>query len=164
MTKIKTAKIFATLSILTALPMVAAAQVSPFVSAQVDAAARPCLDLASASAGLPEAQARAVATAALGPCYEALQALDAFEKANGPGMSAEELNYFYYTGGNVIFITAASEAMKNNGQLNSAICGQVIAGEAAWGNVKVPLGTEVDIAMRTNTLRAMLLPACQQMQ
>ena len=160
----KTTKALVTLSVLAALPFTGAAQVSPFVNAQVDAAARPCLDLAGASAGLPEAQAKAVATAALGPCYEALKTLDAFEKANGAGMSTEELNYFYFVGGNVIFITAASEVMKNNGQLNAAICNQVVAAESAWGNVKVPLGSQVDIQMRTNTLRAMLLPSCQQAQ
>jgi hypothetical protein len=87
--------------------------------------------------------------------------LDAFEKANGAGMSPDELNYFYFTGGNVIFITAASETMKNNGRLNGAICQQVLAAESAWGNVKVPLGGDVDIQMRTNRLRAMLLPSCQ---
>ena len=160
----KISNVLVTLSVLAALPFTAAAQVSPFVSAQVDDAARPCLDLAGASAGLPEAQAKAVATAALGPCYDALRALDAFEKANSGGLSAEELNYLYYVGGNVIFITAGSEVMKNNGQLNAAICNQVIAAESAWGNVKVPLGSQIDVQMRTNTLRAMLLPSCQRAQ
>jgi len=164
MITMKTAKIVATLSLLTALPFTAVAQVSPFVSAQVDAAAKPCSDLAGASAGLPEAQAKAVATAALGPCYEALKSLDSFEQANGAGMSADELNYFYYVGGNVIWMTAASEVIKNNGQLNEAICGQVNAAESAWGNVEVPLGSQIDIKMRTDTLRAMLLPSCQKGQ
>jgi len=158
----KTAKIFVSLSILAAMPISAAAQISPFVSAQVEAASRPCSDLAGASAGLPDEQAKAVATAALGPCYDGLRALDAFEKANSAGMSAEELNYLYYVGGNVIWLTAASETMKNNGQLNASICTQVLAAESAWQKVKVPTGTQVDIEMRTNTLRAMLLPACQQ--
>jgi len=93
-----------------------------------------------------------------------LNALDAFEKANGAGMSTEELNYLYYVGGNVIWMTAASETMKNNGQLNQAICNQVLAAESAWSNVKVPTGSQVDIEMRTNTLRAMLLPTCQLAQ
>lgn len=156
----KTAKIIVTLSMLAALPMTAAAQISPFVSAQVDAAARPCSDMAGASAGLPEARAKAVATAALEPCYEALKKLDTFEKVNGAGMTADERNYFYYVGGNVIWMTAGSETMKNNGQLNAAICNQVIAAETAWRNVKVPSGTQIDIEMRTSDLRRMLLPAC----
>lgn len=164
MNKMKPTKAFIMIAILTALPFTAMGQISSVIAEQVDAASRLCLDLAGASSGLPEAQAKAVATAALGPCYEALNALDAFEKANGANMSTEELNYFYYAGGNVIWITAASEVMKNNGQLNTAICGKVIAAETAWGNVRVPLGTKIDIEMRTNTLRAMLLPACQQAQ
>jgi len=127
------AKILVSLSILAALPINAMAQIPPFVSAQVDAAARPCSDLEGASAGLPEAQAKAVATAALGPCYEALKTLDAFEKTNGAGMSAEELNYFYYVGGNVIWMTAASEVMKNNGQLNTAICASSCCGRKRVG-------------------------------
>lgn len=158
----KTVKILVTLTMMTAMPELAMAQISPFVSAQVDSAARPCADLARASAGLPEARAKAVATAALEPCYEALRKLDAFEKANRAGMTGEELNYFYYVGGNVIWMTAASETMKNNGRVNVSICEQVKAAEAAWTNVKVPSGTQIDIEMRTNDLRRMLLPVCQQ--
>lgn len=155
-------KALISLSVLGALHGVASAQISPFVTAQVEAAARPCGDLAGATAGLPEAQARAVAIAALTPCYEALKALDVFEQANGRGLTPEELNYFYYVGGNVIWMTAASETMKNNGQLNAAICEQVKAAEGAWSNVSVSSGTEIDIEMRTNELRRMLSPACAQ--
>lgn len=158
----KIAKLLVTLSMLAALPITAAAQISPFVSAQVDAAARPCSDLAGASAGLPEARAKAIAIAALEPCYEALKTLDAFERANGAGLTSEELNYFYYVGGNIIWITAASETMRNDGRLNAAICQQVIAAETSWGNVKVPAGTQIDIEMRTSDIRRMLLPACRQ--
>jgi len=161
----KTAKICVTLSFLAVLPFTAMAQQAPsVVNTQVNAAAQPCLDLAGASAGLPEAQAKAVGIAALGPCYEALTTLDAFEKENRANMSIPELNYLYYVGGRVIWITAASEVMKNNGQLNTNICTQVAAAESAWGNVNVRLGSTVDIAMRTDTLRAMLLPSCQQPQ
>jgi len=158
----KTAKLCVTLSMLLALPAMASAQISPYVSAQVDAAARPCSDLAGASAGLPEARARAIAMAALGPCYEALKTLDMFEKVNGAGMTPDERNYFYYVGGNVIWITAASEVMKNNGRLSVGICEQVKAAEASWGNVRVPENSEIDIEMQTNDLRRMLLPACTQ--
>ena len=164
MTKMKTAKIFLNLAMVMGAYGPVSAQISPFVSAQVDTAAKPCLDLAGASAGLPDAQAKAVATASLGPCNDALRALDAFEKTNGPGLSPEEINYFYYIGGNVIWISAAAEVIKNNGQLNADICTQVASAESAWGNVNVPLGTQVDIQMRTNTIRAMLLPPCQQAQ
>lgn len=156
----KTAKLLVTFSMLILTSGVATAQVSPFVSAQVDAAARPCADIAGASAGLPEARAKAVATAALEPCYEALRKLDQFERTNGQGMTPDEKNYFYFVGGNVIWMTAASETMKNDGRVNQTICGQVRAAEAAWGNVNVPSGTEVDIEMRTNDLRRMLVPVC----
>ncbi|MEP3892101.1 MAG: hypothetical protein ABJN69_16710 [Hellea sp.] len=155
-------KALVTISVLAALHGTVSAQVSPFVAAQVDAAVRPCADLAGATAGLPEAQAKAVAIAALTPCYEALQSLDAFERNNGSGMTPEERNYFYFAGGNVIWMTAASETMKNDGRLNAPICEQVRAAEAAWSNVDVPAGTSVDIDMRTNDLRRMLLPACTQ--
>lgn len=160
----KTAKIFMCLAILTASYGTASAQISPYVSAQIDATARPCADLAGATAGLPDVQAKAVATAALGPCYDALKALDAFEKTNGSGMSSEELNYFYYVGGNVIWMTAASETMKNDGRVNQAICNQVKAAETAWSNVNVAAGTQVDIEMRTNDLRKMLVPVCTTRQ
>ena len=158
----KTAKKIFILSIFAALPITAMAQVSPFVSAQVDAAARPCSDLAGATAGLPDEQAKAVATAALGPCYDALKTLDAFEKENSTGMSADERNYLYFVGGNVIWLTAASETMKNNGQVNLAICGQVKAAEAAWANVSVPAGSQVDIRMQSSDLRRLLVPVCNQ--
>ena len=161
MYKMKTLKTLVALSMLAAFHSTATAQISPFVSAQVDAAARPCGDLASASAGLPEAQAKAVAIAALGPCYEALQTLDAFEKQNTNGLTAEERNYLYYIGGNVIWMTAASETMKNDGLLTPAICEQVKSAEAAWGNVTVPQGSQIHNEMLTNDLRRMLLPACQ---
>lgn len=161
MKKMKTAKIFISLAMLTAIYGTASAQISPFVSAQVDAAAKPCADIAGASAGLPEAQAKAVAIAALEPCYEALQTLDAFEKSNGAGLTAEERNYFYYVGGNVIWMTAASETMKNDGFVTQAICNQVQSAEVVWGNVKVTPGSQVDIDMRTNALRGMLGPVCQ---
>ena len=151
-----------TLSALAALHGPASAQISPFVEAQVDAAVQPCAELAGATAGLPEAQAKAVATAALGPCYDALKALDAFERNNGAGLTSEERNYFYFAGGNVIWMTAGSETMKNDGRLNVGICDQVKAAEAAWSNVNVPAGSSVDIDMRTNQLRRMLLPACTQ--
>jgi len=160
----KTAKLFISLATLSASYGFASAQISPFVAAQVDAAAKPCTDVAQATAGLPEEQARAVATAALAPCYEALKTLDAFEKANVQGMTPEERSYFYYIGGNLIWITAGSETLKNGGYVNPAICTQVRAGEAAWANVNVSSGTQVDIEMRTNALRTMLLPACQKSQ
>ena len=153
-------KALLTLSVLAAIHGPVSAQVSPFVEAQVDAAVQPCAELAGASAGLPEAQAKAVATAALGPCYDALKALDAFERNNGTGLTPEERNYFYFAGGNVIWMTAASETMKNDGRLNAGICDQVKAAEAAWSNVSVPLGSIIDNEMRTNALRRMLLPAC----
>lgn len=156
----KTVKILVTFLVLAALPVVVNAQISSFVSTQIDTAARPCEDLAGASAGLPEEGAKAVAIAALKPCYEALKTLDAFEKANGADMTRDELNYFYYIGGNVIWMTAASETMKNNGHLNAAICEQVKAAEVAWKNVEVPSGTQIDIDMRTNELRRMMLPEC----
>ena len=162
MNRMKTAKIFVSLAMVMASYGAVSAQISPYVGAQVEAAAKPCLDLAGAGAGLPDAQAKAVATASLGPCYDALKALDAFEKTNGPSLGPDEINYLYYLGGNVIWITAASEVIKNNGQLNADICVKVGAAERTWSNVKVPLGTQVDIEMRTNTIRAMLLPSCQQ--
>lgn len=160
----KISNVLVTLSVLTALPFTAATQVSPFVSAQVDSAARPCTELAGASAGLPEAQAKAVASAAIDPCIAAVKALVVFQNANSSDMNADELNYFYYVAGNVIWITAASETVKNNGQLNTLICQQVAAAERAWDKVEVPLGSQIDIEMRTNTLRAMLSPSCQQAQ
>jgi len=156
----KTAQLLLTVSVLASMPSLAMAQVSPFVSAQVDAAVKPCADLASVTAGLTEETAKTVATAALGPCYEALKTLNAFEETNGVGMSPDERNYFYYNGGTVIWMTAASEAIKNDGRLNANICQQVKAAEAAWGNVNVPMGTQIDIDMRTNELRRMMLPAC----
>lgn len=158
----KTAKIIAALSIITALPILAAAQVSPFVTAQVDAAAKPCSDLAGASAGLPEAQAKAVAIAAVETCSEAVKTLVEFEKINGSGLSLDESNHLYYVVGNLIWMTAGSEAIKNNGQVNRLICHQADAAERAWEKVEVPLGSDVDIEMRMNTLRAMLSPVCEQ--
>jgi len=160
----KTVKAITALSLFTALSGVATAQISPFIATQVDAAAKPCSDLAGATAGLPDDSAKAVAIAALVPCYEALQTLDAFEKSNGAGMTAEERNYFYYVGGSVIWMTAAAEAMKNNGLVNEAICLQASAAESAWGNVDVPEGTQIDIEMRTDSVRALMISACAQLQ
>lgn len=155
-------KALITISVLAAFQSPASAQVSPFVTAQVDAAVTPCAEMAGATAGLPEAQAKAVAIAALGPCYDALKALDTFERNNGLGMTPEERNYFYYSGGNVIWMTAGSETMKNDGRLNATICQQVRAAEGAWSNVNVPSGSTVANDMRTNELRRMLSPACNQ--
>lgn len=164
MKKMKITKTLVTLSVLTALPFTAAAQVSPFVSAKVDDAARPCIELAGATAGLPDTQAKAVASAAIEPCINAVKALVVFQNANSSDMNADELSYLYYVAGNIIWMTAASETMKNNGQLNTMICRQVFAAERAWDKVEVPLGSQIDIEMRTNTLRAMLSPSCQQAQ
>ena len=85
----KTVKAIITISMLAAFSGTATAQISPFVSAQVDSAAKPCADIAGATAGLPEAQAKSVATAALGPCYEALKALHNFEATNISGLTGE---------------------------------------------------------------------------
>ena len=160
----KTAKIFAISAVAMSLPVTALAQMSPFVSAQVDAAAKPCADVAGAAAGQSEESAKSIATAALQPCYAALKSLDAFEKANSAGMTDEELNYFYFVGGSVIWMTAAAETMKNDGELNSAICQQALSAEQAWGNVRVQTGTKVHNEMLTNPIRRMLLPACAQSQ
>ena len=155
-----TAKLLTALSMLTLFAAPATAQVSPFVSAQVDAAAKPCIDINSAMTGLQGAQAKAIANAALNPCYEALITLDNFEKTNGAGLTPDEANYFYYVGGNLIWMTATAETIKNNGQLNPSICFQVKAAETAWGNVAVPTGSAVDLDMRNSQLRSLLLPAC----
>ena len=58
-------------------------------------------------------------------------------------------------------MTAASEAIANDGQLNASICVQVKAAEAVWSNVRVPSGSEIDMDMKTNDLRRMMLPVCQ---
>lgn len=140
----------------------AMAQVAVELSAEIDALAKPCADIAGAAAGLPDDQAKAVATAALPTCYEALSALDKFEKEKGSLLSSEESNYFYYVGGTVIWLTAGSEAMKNNGQMTASICSQVRSAETVWGNVKVQPGGSLDTEMRNNQLRSLMLPVCLQ--
>jgi hypothetical protein len=162
MDKMKTTKILLSYAVVMALPVVATAQISSFVTAQVDAAAKPCGDVAGAAAGQSEESAKAIATAALQPCYAALKTLDTFEKENSAGMTPEERNYFYYVGGNVIWMTAASETMKNDGGVTPAVCQQVAAAEQAWGNVNIDQSSEVYQEMLNNPLRAMLLPVCRQ--
>ena len=157
----KFAKLALSIALTAASYGVAGAQVSPFVSSQVDATARSCSDMASATAGLPAARAKAIAIAALEPCYDALRNLDSFEATNGATLTPDERNYFYYVGGNIIWITAGLEAMKSDNQLTEAICVQVQAAEAAWGNVRVAEASPIMTEMRTSTLRRMLLPACQ---
>lgn len=144
-----------------ALPLSSQAQISPTVGIQIQNAMKPCTDSASLVMGQNDITAKALAEAALPKCYNTLRALDQFEKTNGAALSAEERNYFYYMGGNIIWLTAGSEVMKNNGNLSPQICQQVIAAESAWGNVQVVSGSDVDINMRTHDLRRMLTPACQ---
>ena len=153
-----------TCAIAIGFPAMAMAQVSPFVSAQVDAAAKPCADVAGAAAGQSDESAKAIATAALQPCYAALQALDTFEKENGEGLTAEERNYFYYIGGNVIWMTAAAETMKNDGVVTEAVCQQAVSAEQAWGNVRIDKSSQLYNDMLNNAIRGMLLPICTQTQ
>ena len=153
-----------TYAIAIGFPAMAMAQVSPFVSAQVDAAAKPCADVAGAAAGQSDESAKAIATAALQPCYAALQALDTFEKENGEGLTAEERNYFYYIGGNVIWMTAAAETMKNDGVVTEAVCQQAVSAEQAWGNVRIDKSSQLYNDMLNNAIRGMLLPICTQAQ
>ncbi|WP_154813605.1 hypothetical protein [Hellea balneolensis] len=144
-----------------ALPLTTQAQISPNVGTQIQNVTKRCTDSASLVMGQDEVTAKALAEAALPKCYDALRALDQFEKTNGAALSADERNYFYYMGGNIIWLTAGSEVMKNNGNLTPQICQQVIAAESAWGNVRVAEGTDVDVSMRTHDLRRMLVPVCQ---
>jgi len=157
-------KIIAACAIVLMPLSVASAQITPSLKTQVDAAAQPCGDVAGAAAGQSEAVAKSIAIAALQPCYTALKTLDTFEKENSAGMSGEERNYFYYVGGNVIWMTAASETMKNDGRVTPAICQQVLSAEQAWGNVNISRDTELYREMLNNSLRTMLLPACTQQQ
>ena len=156
----KTAKIMAALSVLAAFNGTANAQVSPFVSAQIDAAVKPCSDVAGATAGLPDAQAKTIATAALPVCYNALNTLDEFERTNGAGLSAEERNYFYFVGGMTIWMTAASETIRNDGRVSLAICNQVKSAETAWGNIDAPFNSQLVVDMQNNDIRKMLVPVC----
>lgn len=140
----------------------AMAQVRVEMTSEIDALAKPCADIAGAASGLPDDQAKAIATAALPTCYEALNALDRFEKEKGPLLSSDESNYFYYVGGTVIWLTAGSEAIKNNGQMTASICNQVKLAETVWGSVKVQPGGSLDTEMRNNQLRSLMLPVCLQ--
>lgn len=137
-------------------------QLSPTISAEIDALAKPCSDIAGAAAGLPEEQAKSIAIAALPSCYQALSGLDKIEREKLATMSNDDRNYLYYVGGSVIWMTAASESMKNNGMLSNSICQLVKSAETIWGNVIVQPGSEVHNAMLTNQLRNMMLPACIQ--
>lgn len=138
------------------------AQLSPTISAEIDALAKPCSDIAGATAGLPEDQAKTLAITALPSCYAALKGLDAIEREKLSTMSNDDRNYLYYVGGSVIWMTAASESMKNNGMLSNSICQLVKSAETTWGNVIIQPGSEVHNAMLTNQLRNMMLPACIQ--
>jgi len=80
------------------------AQVSPFVEAQVQAAIEPCNTQMAKVTGMPDTEAKPIVVAALPDCYAALRKLDTFEKTNLAGMSANEINYFYYAGGNTMGI------------------------------------------------------------
>jgi len=144
-----------------ALPLSAQAQISPFVGSQIETATKSCTSRTALVSGQNEATAKSLAISALPSCYDALRALDQFEKSNSQGMTADERNYFYFMGGNIIWLTAGSEVMKNDGNLTAQICQQVMAAESAWSNVRVASGTDVDISMRTHDLRRMLVPACQ---
>lgn len=157
----KFAKISLSLILAAASFGIANAQVSSFVSSQIDATARSCSDLAGATAGLPQARAKALAIAALEPCYDALRNLDSFETSNGASLTLDERNYFYYVGGNIIWITAGLEALKNDGRLNENICLQARLASSSWSNVRVPAGSPVDIEMQNNQIRQMLISGCQ---
>lgn len=156
----KTAKIITALSVIAAFNGVATAQSSNHFNAQMDAVAKPCGDVTGATSGLPEAQAKAVATAALPVCYNALKTLEEYDRNNGHTLSAEARNYFNYIGGKVILMTAASETLRNNGQVNHAICGQVNAAESIWATINAPFNSQLVVDMQNNQLRKMLAPVC----
>jgi hypothetical protein len=139
----------------------AAAQLSPFVEAQIQAAVTPCSDEIAKVNGATEEVGTAAVVTALPLCYAALAKLDDFEKENAEGLTPIELSYFYYMGGNTIWLTAGAEAFRNKGIITIGICTQVNAAETAWGNVRVEPDSEIDIQMKTNQLRQILLPVCQ---
>ena len=87
-----------------ALPLAAQAQVSPFVGAQIEAATKSCTQKTALLSGQNAATAKSLAIAALPDCYNALRSLDQFEKSNGQGLTADERNYFYYMGGNIVWL------------------------------------------------------------
>jgi hypothetical protein len=143
------------------LPSFATAQISPFVTAQAEAAVTPCSNAAGKISGLPDADAKTMAQVALPLCYEALNKLDTFEIQNLAGLTVIERSYLYYMGGNTIWLTAGAETLRNNGIITSKICTQVNAAQKAWSNVRVNPDSEIDVLMRTNDLKNILVPACQ---
>ncbi len=139
----------------------ATAQLSPFVEAQIQAAVLPCSDEIAKVNGATEEMGMAAVATALPLCYAALAKLDAFEKENAEGLTPIELSYFYYMGGNTIWLTAGAETLRNKGIVTAGICTQVNAAEIAWGNVRIEADSEIDVQMKTNQLRQILLPVCQ---
>ena len=139
----------------------ATAQLSPFVEAQIQAAVSPCSDEVAKVNGAAEEVDQAAVATALPLCYAALTKLDAFEKENAEGLTPIELSYFYYMGGNTIWLTAGAETLRNKGIVTAGVCTQVNAAEAAWGNVRAAADSEIDVQMKANQLRQILLPVCQ---
>ena len=139
----------------------ASGQISPFVEAQVQATVSPCADGMAKVNGLSDEDAKPVAVAALPVCYDALRKLDEIEKLNLPGMNPDERNHFYYEGGNIIWLTAGGEVMRNDGNVNRNICQLAQIAENTWMNVKMDPSEPLIQQMLQSPLRNMIIPACQ---